>query len=166
MEQLQSLPATPVGDAWPNATAPGVRYTELDMFEKFDSSPTDYTSSLHDWVYSSTNPRQNGRNNFESITVVKPNADFTQPHGYGVLWSPATVSSVGYVQYYFDKEPVGPVFSWSYYNCSAPPTTLAPAYGIIDCQHMLLHLNTGPGQPLRVYGVEVWQSSEFQNLKQ
>jgi hypothetical protein len=163
------------------------------------SSPLSYGGATHDWggtygtwtavnsgVASTSSSAYTGweynySNDYNSLGIpnnyfitTPTGTNFTQPHRYGYLWVPATSTTLGYAQYYFDGVATGDKITWSQYDCANPPsgpaTTATAAkpwiFGILDCQHPSLILATGTGEPLTVYSVDVWQASAKNNLSQ
>lgn len=105
-------------------------------------------------------------------------ANFSSPHAFGVLWTPATPPSAGSpgthgsALWFFDRVPIPSLNrTWAYYNCTAPPadshqkpSPSGTLFGVMDCGHLLLTLNTGPFNPLTVHSVSVWQPGTAGNL--
>ena len=86
--------------------------------------------------------------------------DVTGWHRYGALWVPATPTSLGYTQAYFDGQPVGPRTSWSYHASLADvptPPTLADKYSIFDFQHWIVVLTANLNDAMIVRNVKIWQ---------
>ena len=83
-------------------------------------------------------------------------------HKYGCLWVPATASSRGRAEFYFDGQHLPDLdASWDLYdpNASPPPVAGTTAWSELDTRHMTPMLGTGAGNPMTVYSVEVWQAS-------
>ena len=119
-------------------------------------------------VYNKTCPGRSfcsvGRAYSDVKTPVR--GDFTQYHTYGFLWVPATGSSTGYGQFYFDRTPVGKRVSWTKIaGQDGLPDQQPWQFGILDNHHLVLILGTGVGKPITVASVNVWQSSDSQNLR-
>ena len=57
-----------------------------------------------------------------------------QPHWYGGLHVPATSTSKGYFEWYFDHKKVGNRISWNKYNAASPPPPAkgSTAYAVMD----------------------------------
>lgn len=170
--QLTTLGGSAAASFFWNGTAPGHNF-ELDFFEFgwWQESPpasaatpsSTFTATIHDWV---------GAENQYSSSYYDTQADLAQPHAYGLLWQPATIMSNGSATWVFDRVPIPQTtVTWRHYDCDSPPADshLNPSpsgtlYAVIDCQHMILQLNTGPLNPLRLYNVSVWQASNASNL--
>jgi hypothetical protein len=83
-------------------------------------------------------------------------------HVYGQRWVPATGSSKGFVQNYFDGA-LTASFTWDRYNPSAPPPPTGQNIGnIIDFDHMSVNLgddpSTNPSSSIYLDWVHVWQT--------
>lgn len=98
-----------------NSSTPGGEFGEIDIFE---SQGTDglFFGSLHDWTNINSRTHDNSKN-----TPI--NADMTQPHTYGLLWTP------GQMTWYFDNQAL---FS-------------LPSYPIMEQQVYYLLLTNGEG---------------------
>jgi len=155
-------------------------FIEPDFFE-YDVWKSDreaYGGAMHDWygVYKVTCPDRfcdvnnagGGRTNFSNFVIRTPaGTDFTRYHKYGFLWVPATDASPGYAEYYFDDKKTNDKVTWTKFRNEAPVPGTAPwTFGVIDQQHLALLLDSGPGQPMTVSSVNVWQASPAGNLKQ
>jgi Ca2+-binding RTX toxin-like protein len=151
--------------------APGyVNFAELDFFEGYypKSGASSYLTTIHEWsnVYSPskgwTGHVQNGNNSFETGAPIG-----TGFHTYGALWVPATDSSPGYVQWYFDGR-AGPIAHYT--QTPTQPSQIAsgvytpdqageanPTFAVLDDQRLALSLQTSNSSPLQVDYVRVWQ---------
>ncbi len=98
------------------------------------------------------------------VREVPADTDFTQYHRYGFLWVPATAEHVGYGEYYFDDQKIGARLEWEWRKDEIPPPRAPSFFNIIDRDHLVLILGTGPDQPMTVKSVNVWQASEERNL--
>jgi hypothetical protein len=155
---------------WPGQAAGYDHHVEVDFFEADEpNKPTAYGVGLHDW-YGIPNVTCNPGLCSVSFTnptgerVPPAGTDFKQYHTYGFLWVPATASSQGYVDAYFDGEIVGRRHSWSQYTNQAPTPVGQPwAFGRIDQQHLIFMLGTGTGEPLNVKSINVWQTGTAGN---
>ena len=162
-------------DQWNGLAAGYKRFIEVDIFE-YDINGRNlglnyYGANLHDWygVYNRTCPGHgfcdSWRGYSDVKTMVSPDVDFTQYHRYGFLWTPATGSVPGTAVFFFDGNQVGKKVTWvSGSDGSATPEGQPWKFGIIDTQHLVLILGTGVGKPMTVGSVNVWQSSDRQNL--
>jgi len=95
---------------------------------------------------------------------LRTNTDPSQPHQYGFLWMPATATSKGYAEMFFDRVQVGPTYTWDRYNGAALPVGPGGAGGsalfsALDAECLQLILGTGSANPMTVYNVQVWQAS-------
>ncbi len=123
--------------------------------------------------------------------VALTNGGVPVPHRYGLLWVPATSSSDGSIKYYLDGV-LQVTQVWGQFNCAAPPQSplfnQVWKYGVLDCQHLALILDTGagksqapqggwsgvqpvqngyaPNNPMTVYSVDVWQAGSGTVLAQ
>ena len=158
---------------WPGQQNGYEHFIEADFFE-YDLK--DYVLSgkwnyfggaIHDWF---------GLYNGSYDHVIPPhsvvvrevpiNTDFTQYHRYGFLWVPATATRNGYAEYYFDNRKVGRTVGWRQYTNQEPPPRPPWTFSIIDKNHLVLILGTGVNEPMTVMSVNVWQTSDDQNMKQ
>ncbi len=178
IEHLADLPS----QQWPGEQAGYDHFIELDFFE-YDvwlfRPPYCYGGAVHDWYgeykkscpgkgYCNANNTSGGNTRFANF-VVEPAADnnFELYHTFGFLWVPATSSTIGVAQYYFDNKATTDRVTWSKYDGQPPPPgNAAWTFGIVDQQHLVLMLETGEGQPMTVKSVNVWQSSAQANLRQ
>jgi hypothetical protein len=157
-------------------------FIEADFFEydvwKF-SAPEAYGGALREWygVYKSTCPGESycqvsnsrgGGTDFANFVIhASAGTDFSRFHRFGFLWIPATDISNGYAEYYFDGKPTADRITWSRFRGQPGPPGPAPwTFGIIDRQHLAILLDSGPGQPMTVKSVNVWQASTDGNWKQ
>jgi hypothetical protein len=92
--------------------------------------------------------------------------NFRQFHTYGFLWVPATATTRGYMDAYFDGHVIGHRVYWTKYTSQAPtPVGKTWAFGRIDQEHLFFILGTGVGEPFTVKSVNVWQRNAASNLK-
>jgi hypothetical protein len=157
-------------DQWVGQPAGYVHNVEVDMFEAaYVTKPTAYGSGLHDWygirgktctpglcVVSMLNP--SGERDPPAGT------DFTQFHTYGFLWVPATATTQGFIDAFFDGQLIGHTRSWTQFTNQAPTPVGQPwAFGKIDQQHIFFILGTGQGEPYTIKSVNVWQKNALSN---
>jgi hypothetical protein len=162
----------PYSDQWPGQPTGYVHVIETDFFEADagDAETTRYGGSMHDWygIYGQTCPPSDCQATLPYLDgqrTVPTGTDFTQYHRYGFLWVPATATTQGYAQFFFDGVQVGYTYQWDLLTDQAPPPTNQPwAFGILDQQHLFLILGTSPAQPMTVQSVDVWQASTSANL--
>ena len=177
VEHLAGLPA----EHWPGQPPNFNHFIEIDFFEYdiWSFSPHNYFGgAIHDWsnIWNTACPTQycgvsnagGGGTKFSNFQVRTPAAtDFTAYHKFGLLWVPATATSNGYAQYYFDDQPTNDKVTWTQFQNEPPPPGLAPwTFGVVDKQHLVLILSTGAKQPMTVQSVNVWQASTANNWKQ
>jgi hypothetical protein len=158
------------GSLWPGQS-PGYRHgVEADFFEYDLGQEAAYGGSMHDWygVYGTTCKGYCGVSLTygQGLRRVPADTAFTDYHRYGYLWVPATETTDGYAQYYFDGVQVGGTTSWTKYADQAPKPESPWTFSILDKEHLILILGTGVNQPMTVQSVNVWQQSSGQNLTQ
>jgi hypothetical protein len=165
-------------DNWQGLTTGYVHYTETDFAEynvwTSGNRLFQYRGTVIDWsgVWDGSEYPFQFQNNDNNLITLPIGTDFTQKHAYGFLWVPATSSTSGYFQWYFDRVPVSARVTYGQYNCTAAPSPPAASnspwlYGVLDCQHPELILN--PPQStgtLTIYSVDVWQASSAGNIVQ
>ncbi len=148
-------------------------FIEVDFFEyDIAEGGNYYGATMHDWygVYNKTCPGRSfcsvGRAYSDVKTPVR--GDFTQYHTYGFLWVPATGSSTGYGQFYFDRTPVGKRVSWTKIaGQDGLPDQQPWQFGILDNHHLVLILGTGVGKPIHRWRqgmLAIFRSPEFAQL--
>ncbi len=163
-------------DHWSGQPSGYVHYIEVDFFEygvAFNGNAKNfYGTDLHDWygIEKSTCPKflcNYARPRADSKSEVPKKTDFSKYHKYGFLWVPATDTRQGLAQYYFDALPIGKPVLWNKMPDDAAPTPDGKpwAFSILDKQHLILILGTGYEQLMKVKSVNVWQSSDDNNLK-
>ena len=177
IEHLAGLPS----EQWQGQPSGYSHFIETDFFE-YDvwrfSPHNEYGGAMHDWygVYNQTcagagncnvSNTGGGGTRFSNFQVQTPaSTDFTKYHAFGYLWVPATASSQGLAQYYFDNHATNDAITWSQYTGSeSPPPGSAPwTFGVLDPQHIALILGTGSAEPVTLQSVHVWQRSAADNL--
>ena len=100
--------------------------------------------------------------------------DHTKYHRYGMLWVPATVSTQGYIKFFFDGVHTGSVLPntvsrthvWDQYDGSEtpPPVEGSTAFNVLDNQFLVLILNSGDGMRFECNEISVWQANGSNNL--
>jgi hypothetical protein len=155
---------------WPGQPAGFTHSVEVDFFEA-DSikDPTRYGVALHDWwgIHGETCSPGLCKVSPNPVGVHAPPAgtDFKQFHTYGFLWVPATATTPGFVDAYFDGQRTGYTVSWTQFTNQPPTPAGKPwAFGRLDQQRLFFILGTGRGEPLTVKSVEVWQRNISGNL--
>lgn len=167
-------------EQWPGMPPGYVHYTEVDFFElgKGWWAPPKccYAGTINDWygIWNQTckkgfcvrNNNLSGQTKFKNFRIsYPPQIDFNEYHRYGLLWVPATDTSPGYAQYYFDGKPTSDRVTWTKFSDQPPPPGDAPwTFGILDKQHLVVTVGSGKDQPLTIRAINVWQSSNDKNL--
>ncbi len=167
---------TPVNDQWAGQSAGLEHWIEPDFMEYIRPGaayPTTYDGTLHDWQGTFPTPGFTGVDNTAGssnyMPINAPYTNFNVYNKYGFLWVPATATTKGFAQYYFNHQPVGTRITWSQYVAAStsPPVSGQPwAFGVMDIQHLSIILGTGPGATLTVQDVNVWQASAANNVVQ
>ena len=166
---------------WAGQPPEYVHFVELDFFEYdiWTSKPkNDYDGAIHEWygIYKASCPGHNfcqasngghGINGPTNIIATPMATDFRKDHKFGFLWVPATKTSPGYAQYYFDGVATTDKVTWNLYEGQPPPPGVVPwTFGVMDSEHFALIVGTGIDQPVTVSSVRVWQSSTANNIRQ
>jgi hypothetical protein len=154
------------GDQWAGQRPGYMHYVEPDFFE-YDAgaSVAGWGGNVHDW-YGVNNA---GNYMLPWNVVFRPvpaNTNFSQYHRYGFLWIPATAMKKGSFSYYFDGVQIGATTYYTKFNNQPPvPGANQPwTFGIIDQQHLVLIIGSGPPVPMKVKTIQVWQASAAGNL--
>jgi hypothetical protein len=156
-------------DHWPGQPAGYVHNVEVDFFEAdYPTNPARYGVGMHDWwgIRNVTCP---------GLCKISPNppgvqlppagTNFKQFHTYGFLWVPATATTPGFVDAFFDGQRTGYKVSWTQYTNQPPtPVGMPWAFGKTDQQHLFFILGTGVGQTFTVKSVNVWQKNTARNM--
>jgi len=135
---------------------------EVDIAE-FDDAAADqagdyYQIQYHNWY----GPQGSGKQVYPNPpgetgnATVPAGTDFSQPQTYGMLWVPATASTQGYMQFFFNGTQVGNTITWNQYISGQ--SALQNPFAVIDSRQLTLLLGTG-GPPETVCSVSVWQAS-------
>ena len=155
---------------WPGQAAGYQHSVEVDFFEADHiTQPTTYGVGLHDWwgiPNKTCNPGLCKISPFPAGVQAPPaGTNFTQYHTYGFLWVPATATTDGFVDAFFDGQRTGYKVSWTQYT-NQPPTPAGKtwAYGKMDQQHLFFILGTGTGETYTVKSVNVWQKNASGNM--
>ena len=110
-------------------------------------------------------------NNFVSTNRNNATIDWTQWHIIGQLWVPGERQHpLGYVQNFIDGQPAyayggtgkfTPLSKTGWVDIFAvpymDPFNRPTAFSVLDSDHLMIILGTGPGQPFTVGYVKVWQ---------
>jgi hypothetical protein len=154
---------------WPGQAAGYQHSVEVDFFEAdYPTAPTRYGVGLHDWwgIPGVTCPPGLCKVSPPPPAVKAPPAgtNFAQYHTYGFLWVPATSTTKGFVEAFFDGT-LAYSYSWSQYTNQPPTPAGQPwAFGRLDTQHMFFILGTGVGETFNVKSVNVWQNNAASNM--
>jgi Calx-beta domain len=160
---------------WPGQASDYGHFNEFDFFEydvaTYTGNSSDIAGSEHDWYgvwTAATNYQKVSTPYSQNVHATPAGTDFSTPHRYGFLWVPATATTQGYGQWYFDGVQVGGTLTWNQYSPADPPPPVlgTTAFSIADVQHFPLILGTGDNFPMTVYSVSVWQASAAGNLTQ
>jgi hypothetical protein len=156
-------------DHWPGQPAGYVHNVEVDFFEAdYPTAPTRYGVGMHDWwgIKGITCPPGLCKVSPPPPAVTPPPAgtNFQQYHTYGFLWVPATATTKGHIDAFFDGQKAY-TYSWTQFTNQAPTPVGQPwAYGRLDQQHMFFILGTGVGETFTVKSVNVWQRNASANM--
>ncbi len=111
-------------------------------------------------------------NNFVSTKRNKATIDWIQWHTVGQLWVPGSPQNrtPGYVRNFIDGQRAysydgtgkfTPYSKAGWVDLASPPfidpLNSATAFSVLDSDHLMIILGTGPGQPFTVGYVKVWQ---------
>lgn len=160
-------------------------WIEVD-FAEFDFNTPYYGFGVHNWYDGTTADGNldtnsgitNGYNisgspaydpNSPSTSIVK-SPNFGTYNTYGCLWVPATSTTAGYLEFYFNGALVSNRVTWNLFDPSKPPPPAwsnQTAFSIIDRLHLSLIL--GAGSPSdqttnTVRWARVWQKSTANNI--
>lgn len=151
-------------------TTEGYNNVEVDTWEMdVPGSLTTSGYSLHDDYYhagakGTVNPTVLAGSG--SSLVVASGSYQTPGNKYAWLWVPATGSSQGYAQCYFNGTAVGTKVLWNQWTSGQafPPTGLNIS-NVLDNLHLMLIMGcSSTSTPLTVTSCKVWQASTAGNL--
>jgi hypothetical protein len=156
---------------WPGEASGYGDWIETD-FAEFDSTGV-YGFAIHNW-YGQVGSNDNTSTTGSGSPVTVAGADYTKPNKYGFLWVPATSSTQGYAEFYFNETQVGNTITWDKYDSTLQPapaqnnagTGGSNAYSVLDTLHLSLILGGSSGSTNTIYSVSVWQASAKNNLSQ
>ncbi len=130
-------------------------------------STTQYGIACHNYYYPSGGPKTR----IDPTILTSGGSPITIPSGsllgtntYGMLWVPATATTQGYIQWFFNGVQVGPTVSWNQYNATQafPPSNAASTVcNVLDTLRMVPVIGTST--PLTITSVQVWQASGVNN---
>ena len=138
---------------WANTVegmATGQSRVETDFMEMDGDAPYQYGTAMHWW------PASGSEQSTQSVINVASGTNLNQPNTYGFLWIPATPTTQGSAEWFFDGEQVGQTVTWAY-GSSSP-------WANLDGGQLALILGTGPNSPMTVSDVEVWQASASNDI--
>ena len=170
LEHLAYLP----GLYWKGQPSGFEHFMESDFFEydTFASPRSSYVATLHDWygqfhITCKSQSFCDHRSLYsDGLAALPSTVDFTAYHKYGFLWVPATPTTLGLGQAYFDNQPMGQKFTWTYLQDTQPWTNSDSwKFGIYDKQHMVAILGSGINEPMTVKSLHVWQKSDGWNVR-
>ena len=135
-------------------------------------STTQYGVSCHNYYYPSGGPRTR----VDPTVLTSGGSPITIPGGsllgsntYGMLWVPATATTQGYIQWFFNGVQVGPTVSWNQYNANQafPPSNAASTVcNVLDTMRIVPILGTSnPSAPMTITSVQIWQASGANNAQ-
>ncbi len=155
---------------WPGQAAGYLHSVEVDFFEYDAFLTTKYGIAMHDDY--GFNGSQSTVNPSTGSPVSVGAANFSQFHKFGYLWIPATASTNGTGQYFFDGVQVGNTITWSQNNDAglSPPPSGTQIGSVLDNRHLMLIIGNSSVDPVAmqmvVKSVSVWQVSDANNLHQ
>lgn len=134
---------------------------EVDIAE-FDTTAV-YGAALHNWYNTGSGYSSSGSDSGPLIGTINPqNANYSQPNNYGFLWVPATATTQGSAEFFFNGQQVGNTITWKQYvpGQSAPDNPFA----VMDSLHMIPILGAGGGSTVSFSNLQVWQASDANNI--
>ena len=147
-------------------------FVEVDIFEydllQYLHVTNVYGGTAHDWYGNWKKSCERGFCSFNDLNIsrwIPADTKLTNFHQYAVLWYPATATSQGYLQYYFDGKPVGNRVHWK--KCGKNTSPKMAGYSpfcVLDSQHLVLILGTGRGEPMIIRDARVYQSSSARDV--
>jgi hypothetical protein len=151
-------------------TTQGYMGIELDgpEFDVYGSS-SQYGIACHNYFYNSgaksvANPfvLENG-----GSPVTIPSGKLSNQNTYGTLWVPATSSTQGYLQFFFNNQQVGPTVRWNQYSANQGfPPTGSDVCNVLDTLHMIPLIGTSnTSSPMTIASFRVWQGSGASNAQ-
>jgi hypothetical protein len=140
-----------------------LEFDNCEYMNKTDS--TEYNCGIIHWHGGAGAKYSNNDAGISGSAHSPAGTDVTQRHRIGWLWVPATATSRGYIESYFDGEFNGKRYEWDEYGGGGTPghDDCSP-FSCIDAGHSELWFGTGTKNPLTVYSVRVYQRDRSQNL--
>jgi len=158
-------------DGYTPLNVPGYMGIEIDGPEfNVPGSTTQYGISCHNFYYPSGGPKI--RLDPTVLTsggspITIPSGSLTGSNTYGMLWVPATSTTQGYIQWFFNGVQVGPTVSWNQYNVNQafPPSNAASTVcNVLDTLRMVPVIGLGDTPtPMTITSVQIWQGSGVNN---
>jgi hypothetical protein len=176
-ELLLGLPAL----QWPGQASGYSHWLELDIFEKINPGGS-YFGTLHDWFGVQSSPQTCPGSNdceigsYDRNKITPPTGtNWSQWHRVSALWVPATSTSKGTIEFYFDNQLMNSATeTWAQYTNQPPPpvnsstpwvTNFPPwAFGIVDQRRLAILFGSGSVTPINVQSVDVWQGPAACNV--
>ena len=135
-------------------------------------SSTQYGVSCHNYYYPSGGPKAR----IDPTVLTSGGSPITIPSGslagsntYGMLWVPATATTQGYIQWYFNGVQVGPTVAWNQYNVNQafpPSNTASTVCNVLDTLRMVPVVGTAStATPMTITSVQIWQGPGADNAQ-
>jgi hypothetical protein len=140
-----------------NGSGSGNSWIEADIAE-FDSTNA-YGFTLHNWYGT---PGSGNVVNANENGASPAGANYTQPNTYGMLWVPATATTQGQVEFFFNGQQVGNTITWNQYVPGQSAT--ANPFAVLDSLHMVPILGANPGTTVTFSDLQVWQASNANDI--
>jgi hypothetical protein len=151
------------------------RFAEADYMEwegttqgpSSDTTDSTYLMTLHDWNGTAPDYAQMvGSSSLPTYGRLSiGTASFGATNKYGALYVPATATTKGYMQAYFNGTAVGNRVEWVEYSATEtlPPTLGTTAFNIFDVRQLAILFGAGINTPMTVYSLTIWQASAAKN---
>lgn len=134
-------------------------FVEQDFLEAIGTTAS-YSTTLHEHYGLSAGNASNVQAGIQGYKTPIQGA-WSQPQKIGFLWVPATATTQGYVESFYNDQPQGKITWSAYSSASVPP---ANPYAIGDLQHFPLIITTNAANPMTVSEVSVWQANAASNI--
>jgi hypothetical protein len=153
-------------DQWPGQATGYVNFIEADLLEHFlgaYGTINQYQATLINWYGIPANPTPHIT---QFVDPSVPAANFSSYNTVAMLWVPATATTSGYVNYYWNGSVVQSISYTQYQTSDTPPLTNSTpwAYGVMDVNHFVLQFGSNNQYPITVYSVQVWQANSLSNM--
>ena len=151
---------------WPGQAAGYHHSIEADILEYFQGQWSDplnqYSASLHDWY----GPSGSGDQYAIGTAYTVPQADFSNYNTVAMLWVPATGTTDGHINFYWNGNLVSTQSYTQLTDADQPPPSASTpwAFGIIDQDHLVIETGSDNTYPITIQSVNVWQASANSNL--